>query len=104
MSQAAARDQRPRGVHSWRHAVWQMQHGPHPHGSRATEQSARIGILVFASASVIGFAAAIVGVFYLVKYRSLRVEFRAWRVQFVLAGREDVQEAIGAGEAAAQRA
>jgi len=64
MSQAAARDERPRGVHSWRHAGWQMQHGPRPHGSRATEQSARIGILVFASASVIGFAAAIVSAPY----------------------------------------
>ncbi len=55
-------------------------------------------------AAASGFAAALVGVFYLVKYRSLRVEFRSWRVQFVLARREDVQEAIGAGEAAAQRA
>ena len=51
-----------------------------------------------------GFAAALVGVFYLVKYRNLRVQFRSWRVQFVLGDREDVEEAIGAGEAAAQRA
>ncbi|WP_345764927.1 MFS transporter [Diaminobutyricibacter sp. McL0608] len=51
-----------------------------------------------------GFAAALVGVFYLVKYRNLRVQFRSWRVQFVLGDREDVEEAIGAEEAAAQRA
>ncbi len=50
-----------------------------------------------------GFAAALVGVFYLVKYRNLRVEFRSWRLQFVLGDREDVDEALGAGEAAAQR-
>ncbi len=55
-------------------------------------------------AAASGFAAALVGVFYLVKYRNLRVEFRSWRLQFVLGDREDVEEALGAGEAAAQRA
>lgn len=54
-------------------------------------------------AAASGFAAALVGVFYLVKYRNLRVQFRSWRLQFVLGDREDVQEALGAGEAAAQR-
>jgi MFS family permease len=55
-------------------------------------------------AAASGFAAALVGVFYLVKYRNLRVEFRSWRLRFVLGDREDVEEALGAGEAAAQRA
>ncbi|NEN05610.1 MFS transporter [Diaminobutyricibacter tongyongensis] len=55
-------------------------------------------------AAASGFAAALVGVFYLIKYRNLRVEFRSWRLQFVLGDREDVEEALGAGEAAAQRA
>jgi MFS family permease len=54
-------------------------------------------------AAASGFAAALVGVFYLVKYRNLRIEFRSWRLLFVLGDREDVQEALGAGEAAASR-
>jgi MFS family permease len=54
-------------------------------------------------AAASGFAAALVGVFYLVKYRNLRIEFRSGRLQFVLGDREDVQEALGAGEAAASR-
>ncbi len=54
-------------------------------------------------AAASGFAAALVGVFYLVKYRNLRVEFRSWRPHFVLGDREDVEEALGAGEAAVQR-
>ncbi len=54
-------------------------------------------------AAASGFAAALVGVLYLVKYRNLRVEFRSWRPQFLLGDRDGVAKALVAGEAAAQR-
>ncbi len=64
MSHAAARGERPGGVHAWRHAVWPMRHGPRPPRSRATAQIARMGLLLFGSAAAIGFAAGIVSVPY----------------------------------------
>ncbi|WP_431247907.1 MFS transporter [Leifsonia xyli] len=51
-----------------------------------------------------GFAAALVGVFYLVKYRGLRVRFGGTRPRFVLAPREVAREELEEAEATATRA
>ncbi|MGO4298573.1 MFS transporter [Leifsonia sp. RAF41] len=51
-----------------------------------------------------GFAAALVGVFYLVKYRGLRVRFAGMRPRVVLAPREVVREELEETEATATRA
>ncbi|MDQ1583086.1 MAG: hypothetical protein QOF36_1140, partial [Microbacteriaceae bacterium] len=51
-----------------------------------------------------GIAAALVGVFYLVKYRNLRLEFSSWRVRLILGDRADAVEAIAVEEAAVQKA
>jgi MFS family permease len=51
-----------------------------------------------------GIAAALVGVFYLVKYRNLRVEFSSWRVHVTFDDRADASEAIAAEEVAAVKA
>ncbi|MGJ4845809.1 MULTISPECIES: MFS transporter [unclassified Leifsonia] len=51
-----------------------------------------------------GFAAAIVGVFYLVKYRHLRLRFAAWRPRFTLSPREVAREDLADTEATAARA
>jgi MFS family permease len=51
-----------------------------------------------------GFAAAIVGVFYLVKYRSLRLRFTSWRPRFTLSPRETAREDLADTEATAARA
>jgi len=50
-----------------------------------------------------GFAAALVGVFYLVKYRGLRLRFEGMRPSFVLAPREVVREELEETEATATR-
>lgn len=50
-----------------------------------------------------GFAAALVGVFYLVKYRGLRLRFAGMRPSFVLAPREVVREELEETEATATR-
>ncbi len=50
-----------------------------------------------------GFAAALVGVFYLVKYRGLRLRFEGMRPNFVLAPREVVREGLETTEATATR-
>ncbi|MEV8213757.1 MFS transporter [Leifsonia sp. NPDC077715] len=50
-----------------------------------------------------GFAAALVGVFYLVKYRGLRLRFEGMRPSFVLAPREIVREELEETEATATR-
>ncbi|WP_374008699.1 MFS transporter [Leifsonia sp. LS-T14] len=51
-----------------------------------------------------GFAAALVGVFYLVKYRGLRVRFAGMRPRVVLAPRELAREELEEAEATAARA
>ncbi|MFF1876858.1 MFS transporter [Leifsonia sp. NPDC058230] len=51
-----------------------------------------------------GFAAALVGVFYLVKYRNLRLRVQAWRPRFTLDAREEVREELAESEATAARA
>jgi MFS family permease len=51
-----------------------------------------------------GFAAALVGVFYLVRYRHLRVQFRAWRPRVTLDPRADLREELADTEATATRA
>jgi MFS family permease len=51
-----------------------------------------------------GIAAALVGVFYLVKYRNLRVEFSSWRVHVTFDDRADASEAIAAEEVAVLKA
>ena len=51
-----------------------------------------------------GFPAALVGVFYLVKYRGLRVRFAGMRPRVVLAPREVVREELEETEATATRA
>ncbi|WP_431221518.1 MFS transporter [Leifsonia xyli] len=51
-----------------------------------------------------GFAAGLVGVFYLVKYRGLRVRFGGTRPRFVLAPREVAREELEEAEATATRA
>jgi MFS family permease len=51
-----------------------------------------------------GFAAALVGVFYLVKYRNLRLRFRAWRPRLTLDAREELREELADTEATAARA
>ncbi|MGH1549900.1 MFS transporter [Leifsonia poae] len=50
-----------------------------------------------------GFAAALVGVFYLVKYRGLRLRFEGMRPSFVLAPREVVREELEETEVTATR-
>ncbi|ANF32337.1 MFS transporter [Leifsonia xyli] len=50
-----------------------------------------------------GFAAALVGVFYLVKYRGLRLRLEGMRPSFVLAPREVVREELEETEATATR-
>ena len=60
MSQGVVRGEVPRGAR-WRPRRQSMrQREPRPTTVRVTERSARIGMLVFASASLIGFAAGIV--------------------------------------------
>jgi MFS family permease len=51
-----------------------------------------------------GFAAALVGVFYLVKYRNLRLRFQAWRPRLTLDAREELREELADTEATAARA
>ncbi|CAM5451713.1 MFS transporter [Leifsonia shinshuensis] len=51
-----------------------------------------------------GFAAALVGVFYLVRYRGLRVRFRGLRPRVVLTPREEAREELEETEATATRA
>ena len=51
-----------------------------------------------------GFAAALVGVFYLVKYRNLRLRIQAWRPRFTLDAREELREELADTEATAARA
>jgi MFS family permease len=51
-----------------------------------------------------GFAAALVGVFYLVKYRNLRLRFQAWRPRFTFDAREELREELADTEATAARA
>jgi MFS family permease len=50
-----------------------------------------------------GFAAALVGVFYLVKYRGMRVRFSGLRPRVTLAPREAVREELEETEATATR-
>jgi MFS family permease len=50
-----------------------------------------------------GFAAALVGVVYLVKYRNLRLRFSAWRPRFTVDAREEVREELADTEATAAR-
>lgn len=50
-----------------------------------------------------GFAAAFVGVLYLVKYRRMRVRYNRWRPYLTLGDREEAAEEIGANEAAATK-
>ncbi|MFF1635855.1 MFS transporter [Leifsonia sp. NPDC058248] len=50
-----------------------------------------------------GFAAALVGVVYLVKYRNLRIRFSAWRPRFTVDAREEVREELADTEATAAR-
>jgi MFS family permease len=50
-----------------------------------------------------GFAAAIAGVIYLVKYRGLRLQRRAWRLGFTLDDREELRTELAVDEAAATR-
>ncbi|MGO4594681.1 MFS transporter [Leifsonia sp. 2TAF2] len=50
-----------------------------------------------------GFAAALVGVFYLIKYRGLRVRFAGMRPRVVLAPREVVREELEENEVTATR-
>ncbi|RDV45734.1 MFS transporter [Leifsonia sp. ku-ls] len=50
-----------------------------------------------------GFAAALVGVFYLVKYRGMRVRFSGLRPRVTLAAREAVREELEETEATATR-
>ncbi len=51
-----------------------------------------------------GFAAALVGVIYLVKYRNLRLRFTSWRPRFTVDAREEVREELADTEATATRA
>jgi MFS family permease len=51
-----------------------------------------------------GFAAALVGVVYLVKYRNLRLRFSAWRPRLTVDAREEVREELADTEATAARA
>ncbi|MDQ1574996.1 MAG: hypothetical protein QOH55_146 [Microbacteriaceae bacterium] len=51
-----------------------------------------------------GIAAGLVGVFYLVKYRNLRIEFSSWRVRLTFDDPTDAKEAIAADEAAIVKA
>jgi MFS family permease len=51
-----------------------------------------------------GFAAALVGVFYLVKYRGMRVRFTGLRPRVVLTPREEAREELEETEATATRA
>ncbi|MFI5061731.1 MAG: MFS transporter [Actinomycetales bacterium] len=51
-----------------------------------------------------GIAAALVGVFYLVKYRNLRLRFTAWRPRFTVDAREQAREELAETEATAARA
>jgi MFS family permease len=51
-----------------------------------------------------GIAAGLVGVFYLVKYRNLRVEVSSWRVHVTFDDRADASEAIAAEEVAVLKA
>jgi MFS family permease len=51
-----------------------------------------------------GFAAALVGVFYLVKYRNLRLRFSAWRPRFTVDAREELREELAETETTAARA
>ncbi|KQR51443.1 MFS transporter [Leifsonia sp. Leaf336] len=51
-----------------------------------------------------GFAAALVGVFYLVKYRGMRVRFTGLRPRVVLTPREEAREELEEAEATATRA
>jgi MFS family permease len=51
-----------------------------------------------------GFAAALVGVVYLVKYRNLRLRFSAWRPRLTVDARDEVREELADTEATAARA
>lgn len=51
-----------------------------------------------------GFAAALVGVFYLIKYRSLRLRFAAWRPHLTMSPRQEAVEELADTEATAARA
>lgn len=51
-----------------------------------------------------GFAAALVGVVYLVKYRNLRLRFTAWRPRLTLDARAEVREELAETEVTAARA
>ncbi|WP_431279088.1 MFS transporter [Leifsonia poae] len=51
-----------------------------------------------------GFAAALVGVFYLIKYRNLRFRMQAWRPRLTFDAREEVREELADTEATAARA
>jgi MFS family permease len=51
-----------------------------------------------------GFAAALVGVFYLIKYRSLRLRFAAWRPRLTMSPRQEAVEELADTEATAARA
>jgi MFS family permease len=50
-----------------------------------------------------GFAAALVGVFYLVKYRGLRVRFTGMRPHVTVNAREELREELADTEATATR-
>lgn len=51
-----------------------------------------------------GLAAALVGVFYLIKYRSLRLRFAAWRPHLTMSPRQEAVEELADTEATAARA
>jgi MFS family permease len=50
-----------------------------------------------------GFAAAIVGILYLVKYRRMRVRYNRWRPYLTLGDSEEAAEEFGANETAATK-
>jgi MFS family permease len=51
-----------------------------------------------------GFVAAGVGVYYLIKYRGLRISRQAWRLRFTMADRTELREELTGEDATVQRA
>jgi MFS family permease len=50
-----------------------------------------------------GIAAALVGVWYLIKYRKLRLRLESWRIRFSMNDPEEIREELASDEATAQR-